>query len=78
MFKMQRHADGSIDRLKARLVAKGYSPQYGIDVTDMFAPVVRSLSLRALLVIAVANKYEIHQISTPNFDYDNAVGPHEQ
>ena len=64
VFKIKRHADGSIDRYKARLVAKGYSQLYGIDFTETFAPVVRFSSLRAILAIAAAAVYEIHQIST--------------
>ena len=64
VFKIKRHADGSIDRYKARLVAKGYSQLYGIDFTETFAPVVRFSSLRAILAIAAAADYEIHQIST--------------
>ncbi len=64
VFKIKRHADGSIDRFKARLVAKGYSQQYGVDFTETFAPVARFSSLRAILAIAAAKDYEVHQIST--------------
>ena len=62
VFKIKRHADGSIDRFKARLVAKGYSQQYGLDFTETFAPVVRFSSLRAILAIAAAADYDIHQM----------------
>ena len=62
VFKIKRHADGSIDRYKARLVAKGYSQLYGIDFTETFAPVVRFSSLRAILAIAASADYDIHQM----------------
>ena len=83
VFKIKHHADGSIGRFKARLVAKGYSQQYGVDFTETFAPVARFSSLRAILAIAAAKDYEVHQNSTmttllPNFYYDNAVSPHQQ
>ena len=62
VFKIKRHADGSVERYKARLVAKGYSQLYGIDFTEKFAPVVRFSSLCAILAIAAAADYEIHQM----------------
>lgn len=62
VYKVKRHADGRVDRFKARLVAKGYSQLYGIDFTETFAPVVRFSSLRAILAIAAAQDYEIHQM----------------
>ena len=62
VYKIKRHADGSIDRWKARLVAKGYSQLYGIDFTETFAPVVRFSSLRAILALAASADYEIHQM----------------
>ena len=57
IFKLK--SDG---RYKVRLVAKGYSQQYGIDYTDVFAPVVSKNSLRALLALAAAEDFEIHQM----------------
>ena len=62
VYKVKRHADGSVDRFKARLVAKGYSQVHGIDFTETFAPVVRFSSLRAILAITAAADYEIHQM----------------
>lgn len=62
VYKIKRHADGSIDRFKARLVAKGYSQLYGIDFTETFAPVVRYSSLRAILALAASGDYEVHQM----------------
>jgi hypothetical protein len=62
VYKVKRHVDGSIDRFKARLVAKGYAQLYGIDFTETFAPVVRFSSLRAILAIAAAADYEVHQM----------------
>jgi len=31
VFKIKRHADGTVERYKARLVAKGYSQIEGLD-----------------------------------------------
>ena len=59
MFIFKLKSDG---RYKVRLVAKGYSQKYGTDYTDVFAPVVSKNSLRALLALAAAEDFEIHQM----------------
>ena len=62
VFKIKRHADGSIDKYKARLVAKGYSQQAGIDFGETFAPVAKFTSIRMLLALAAHYDFEVHQM----------------
>jgi len=49
-------------RYKARLVAKGYSQIPGIDFDDVFSPVVKHSSIRALLSIVAMRDYELEQL----------------
>ena len=41
IFRTKLNADSSINKHKARLVVKGYAQQFGVDILDTFAPVVR-------------------------------------
>ncbi|KAJ9543281.1 hypothetical protein OSB04_022988 [Centaurea solstitialis] len=49
-------------RYKARLVAKGFSQIPGIDFTDIFSPVVKHSSIRALLSIVALHDLELEQL----------------
>ena len=53
---------GDKPRYKARLVAKGYSQMPGIDYTDIYSPVVKHTSIRALLGLLASNDYELEQL----------------
>ena len=49
-------------RYKARLVAKGYSQIPRVDFTDVFSPVVKHSSIRALLGIVAMHDLELEQL----------------
>lgn len=41
IFKTKYNEAGQVDKYKARLVAKGYTQQYGVDFTEVYAPIAR-------------------------------------
>ena len=66
IYKIKTRSDGSIKRYKARLVAKGFTQEYGIDYEETFAPVARISSIRALLAVATARKWDLFQMDVKN------------
>ncbi|KAL6319939.1 hypothetical protein AAG906_037015 [Vitis piasezkii] len=55
----QYNEHGKIDKYKACLVAKGYSQKYGVDYTEVFAPVARMHTIRMIIVLAAQKNWMI-------------------
>jgi hypothetical protein len=54
VYKVKRKYDGSIDRYKARLVAKDFKQHYIIDYEDTFSPIVKAITIRVVLSLAMS------------------------
>ncbi|PNX94541.1 hypothetical protein L195_g017718 [Trifolium pratense] len=66
VFRVKENPDGTIHKYKARLVAKGFHQQAGSDFTETFSPVVKPVTVRTVLTMAVSNKWPIQQIDVNN------------
>ena len=66
MFKLKLNSDGSISRYKARCVAKGFHQQAGVDFHETFSPVVKPITVRLVLAIAVSCRWELRQLDVSN------------
>jgi hypothetical protein len=63
---VKRKVDGTLDKYKARLVAKGFKQRYGIDYEDIFSPVVKMSTIRAIVSIAVSKGWSLRQLDVQN------------
>jgi hypothetical protein len=62
IYKTKYNEKGEVDKHKARLVAKGYSQKYGIDYNEVFAPVARWDTIRAILALAAHKGWNVFQL----------------
>ncbi|GAU41870.1 hypothetical protein TSUD_366180 [Trifolium subterraneum] len=70
--RVKENPDGSIQKYKARLVAKGFHQQAGSDFTETFSPVVKPVTVRTVLIMAITNRWHIQQIDVNN-DFLNGI-----
>jgi len=63
LFKLKPGIPGvEAQRYKARLVARGFTQQKGIDYEEVFAPVVKHISIRILMSAVVKDDMELEQM----------------
>ncbi|KAF0727995.1 hypothetical protein Ae201684_014101 [Aphanomyces euteiches] len=59
IFTKKYTADGTLSCYKARLVAQGFTQVAGVDYTEVFAPVIRTSSIRFLFALAAMSSMQI-------------------
>ncbi|CAI7890568.1 unnamed protein product [Closterium sp. NIES-53] len=59
VFKVKSGADGALERFKSRLVAKGFQQKEKVDFGEIFAPVVKPVTLRTVLAGAAVKGWHV-------------------
>lgn len=62
MYKTKLKENGEVDKFKARLVARGYKQEFGVDYTEVFAPVACHDTIRLLIAVAAQKSWPIFQL----------------
>jgi hypothetical protein len=66
VFRVKENPDGTVNRYKARLVAKGFHQQAGFDFTETFSPVVKPVTVRTVLTLAITQHWPLQQLDVNN------------
>ena len=62
----QTRADGTLERYKARWVLRGFTQRPGMDYDETFNPVVKSATVRTVLLLALSRSWPVHQLDVKN------------
>ena len=66
VYRVKENPDGTINKYKARLVVKGFLQIPGIDFTETFSLVVKAVTIRIILTLAVNNDWLLRQVDINN------------
>ena len=66
VFRIKENADGSINRYKAGLIAKGFHQVHGFDFHETFSPMVKPVTIRVVLTLALSQGWDLFQLDVNN------------
>uniref|UniRef100_A0A151UG14 Retrovirus-related Pol polyprotein from transposon TNT 1-94 n=1 Tax=Cajanus cajan TaxID=3821 RepID=A0A151UG14_CAJCA len=66
VFRVKENPDGTVHKYKARLVAKGFHQQFGYDYNETFSLVIKPVTVRLILTLALTHQWPLKQLDVNN------------
>ena len=66
VYRFKYLPDGTIEHFKARLVSKGFTQKLGLDYSETFSPITKSISVMIILSLAAMKGWFLHQMDVNN------------
>jgi len=67
VFRVKENAEGSLNKYKTRLVAKGFYQVQGFDFNEAFSPVIRPVTVRLIIILALTHHWDLFQLDVDDF-----------
>ncbi|KAF5779215.1 putative RNA-directed DNA polymerase [Helianthus annuus] len=66
VFRVKYKSNGEVERFKTRLVAKGFNQREGLDFGETFPPMVKMVTVRTIITLAVFYDWPLYQLDVDN------------
>jgi len=66
IYKIKYKPNGEVERYKAILVGKRYSQSEGIDYEETFSPVVKMVTVKIVISLAIDHNWSLFQLDVNN------------
>jgi len=66
VFRVKENVDGSINKYKACPFAKGFHQIHGFDFHETFPPVIKPITIRIILTVAVSYRWKMFHLDVNN------------
>ncbi|PKI34533.1 hypothetical protein CRG98_045070 [Punica granatum] len=66
VYRIKQNVDDTIDRYNAHMVAKVFNQREGVDYSEAFSPIIKSVTIRTILSIVVSSQWPIRQLDVKN------------